>query len=380
MSHRAAAPDVRISRLETRVDGRQHRVSAEVDGVSVWFDSLDLPLRASGEAFGSAFLIPALIARRRIVIEAPVCPIWLTHQAGLVELFHRWWRLPRLAPQASPATVARVRSAKTGLCFSGGVDSFHTLLRGGRPVDWLVTAQGFDMSWQDSVRIAGVRRSLEAIASRTGARPVVVRTNLRDHPLVSRAEWERAHGGALASLGHLLDESLGTLLVSSSIQIGSHTEAWGSHWRSDPLWSSSRLQVIHCGAEVRRRQKLEAIAGEELVQQHLRVCWENLAPQGNCSRCEKCVVTMLILSELGLLNRFAVFEHDDALAARVDALPRMRQRRRSFFEASRSTLLAPEIQRAVRELVERTRSAESLTDRARRLAGRMLARVRGRAS
>jgi len=370
---------VRITGLESRIEGRLHRVSAQVDGVPIWFDSLDLPLRASGEAFGSAMLVPALTARRRMVVESPVCPIWLARQAALVELFHRWWRLPRLAPEAPPSSEARERVANVGLCFSGGVDSFHTLLRGGRPVDWLVTAQGFDMSWQDAERIAGVRRSLEAIASRTGARPAVIRTNLRDHPLVAGAEWERAHGGALASLGHLLDDSLGTLLISSSIQIGSRTEAWGSHWRSDPLWSSSRLQVTHCGAAMRRRQKLESIAGEELVQHHLRVCWENLSPQGNCSRCEKCVVTMLILSELGLLDRFTVFDHDDVLAERIDALPRMRQRRRSFLEASRSTRLKPEMVRAVRDLVRRTRSAESLSGRARRLAGWMLATVRGKA-
>jgi hypothetical protein len=365
--------DVPIDSFATTTVAGRHRASAMVDGTEVWFEST-VPLRANPEVFGSAFLIPALVGGSRLAIEGKACPIWYANVERLLDVLHRWWGTRTVAPSVNLDGAGRPKSATTGLCFSGGVDSFHSLLRSGEPIELLVTAVGFDIPLDDSVRSAALQSSLAEISGVLGIRSVEVRTNFRAHPLVLRTPWESAHGGALAAIGHALSEGMGRLVVSSSVPLRSRRKGWGSHWKIDPLWSSSDLELIHWGAESHRAQKLRALASEPLAQRHLRVCWENRAPRGNCSRCEKCVHAMIVLAECEALDRFTVFEGSETLAERIDALPRIRHLRRSFGELASSERLSPRVTRAVRELVERSRRAQSLPMRVRRFLGRRVSR------
>jgi len=94
----------------------------------------------------------------------------------------------------------------------------------------------------------------------------------------------------------------------------------GSRWDLDPLWSSSATEIVHHGADRWRAEKLREIARHEVVRDHLRVCWENRARDANCSRCEKCVRTMLTLAQAGVLEEFRVFDRSRPLAERVEGL------------------------------------------------------------
>ncbi len=117
------------------------------------------------------------------------------------------------------------------------------------------------------------------------------------------------------------------------------------------------MRIVSVGEKLSRARKMEEIAGEPLVQRHLRVCRENLAPTGNCSRCEKCVSTMAKLEELGMLRDFPVFEGPETLVHRVNALPRIGQLPRIFNAVASSEKLPPELTVALRDLVWRTRRA-----------------------
>jgi hypothetical protein len=344
------------------------RVSADVDGHAVWFESPDARLRAAPEAFACTFLIPALHRGARLELDAPLCPSWSRGAQDLLEVLHRWWGVPRLAPESAEGQVPERPDAPrgTGLCFSAGVDSFYTLLRSGERVDRLVTVQGFDIDLDDSQRMAALSRSLRKISQVTGIPSIVVRTNLRSHPLFSSVAWERAHGGPLAAIGHVLDDSCDRLLISSSVKIGDWTEPWGSHWEIDRLWSSSRMTTVDVSSDRSRTEKIVAIAGDPMVHHHLRVCWENRTSVGNCSQCEKCLATMLELADVGVLDRFTVFEGSASLVARIDALPQIRSLPRTFAALEQRARLPPDVRRAVRNLRRRTRP---LDGPGRRMAG-----------
>jgi hypothetical protein len=141
---------------------------------------------------------------------------------------------------------------------------------------------------------------------------------------------------------------------------------YGSHWSLDPLWSSSRTSILHQGQGRTRVEKLRAIAAEPLVREHLRVCWQNLAPAGNCSRCAKCLLAMLILEECGELEHSRAFEGRSELAARIDERPKNRDRYPTFDELSRSPNLDPRLAASVRALVKRSLHARRLDVRMRR--------------
>jgi len=346
-----------------------HRVVAEVDGLPIWFESGDHALRAAPEAFASAFLLPALHHRFRLVVADPLDRIWLENVARLLEILRDWWRYPAWMPEALAADTENGSApgfrSGVALLFSGGVDSFYSLLASGETPDRLVTVQGFDVELDDVTRMASVERTLRLVGEERKLRTVVVRTNLRSHPLIRNTSWERAHGGALFSIGHVLGASVSEVLISSSI--ARHRErSWGSHWKTDHLYSSSRVRLRQVGSELRRTQKIPALAGEPLARQHLRVCWENRAPTGNCSRCAKCVMTRLVLADCGALESFAVLDGPATLARDVDALPRYGDHLRALTDLAASPRLDPDVRRAAQDLLRRSRHARSLPVRARR--------------
>lgn len=354
------------------------RIAASVDGVDAWFETGDTTLRPSAEAFASAFLIPAVALERQLTVQDPVAPDFAAGPGQVLDIVGEWWGYPRLSPSFGdafrvPAQREREKgstnassaaplpapppTAATALCFSGGVDSFYSLLASGRRIETLVFVHGFDITLDDSARAESFEQHFREIAAAVGARPVVIRTNLRAHGTFRAAPWGHSHGGALAAIGHLLADDVGTLLVSSSYPY-TRPKKWGSHWELDPLWSGAGLTIEHIGAEHDRADKLAALKDEPLARHYLRVCWRNLSDQPNCSRCSKCLLTEVVLAALGVLDEFPVFEPTATLATRIDNLPSIGDPI-SFrhYEAALAMGLPVPIAGASRRLLARSRRA-----------------------
>ncbi|HEU4800537.1 MAG TPA: hypothetical protein VFS94_07890 [Gemmatimonadales bacterium] len=354
---RSKLPDVVVGIPAAEWTGSAWRITARVDDVDVWFESEELELTPAPEALVSAFLIPSLAAGRRLVSQAPLAEDFVSHLPAVMAMVHRWWNYPVLQPQV-PAVAAPVRErspAETALCFSGGVDSFHSLLRGSHKPNLLVLVQGFDVRLTDAGRITQMREMTGQVAEAVGAGSAVVRTNLRQHPLFQSERWGRDHGGALAAIGHVLPASVGRLVISSSYA-RTLARPWGSHWDLDPLWSGAGLEVEHYGEEFLRAAKIAAIAREPLARAHLRVCWCQPNELPNCSRCIKCVRTRILLSAVGGLEGFALLEGDDTLAAAIDALPPFRHAHALHqYRAALEGRVPPDVAAALRRLLARTR-------------------------
>ena len=349
---------MRIGTITAEFKSGAHRVSADVDGLPLWFESSELDLAPSPEAFASAMLIPAQAKGQPVVLQQPLDPQWRSNVNAIQQITHEWWEFDLHPPQAPDAVPgASSRAAKTALCFSGGIDSFYSLLRFPRTIDYLVTVHGFDVTLDDVGRFRMVEDTTRKIAAEIGARAVVIRTNLRQHPRFIECSWRKTHGGALAALGHLLERHVGSLVVSSSIA-NADDHAWGSHWRLDPLWSSSRLEIVYFGGDQRRSAKVGLIANEPLVRRYLRVCWENRSVSGNCSTCEKCVRTRLSLAQCGALDDFPVFDGTVTLARDLDRLRPGNVRGRVYVRLLEQGGFDPEVTRALRGFVERLNAAD----------------------
>ncbi|HET8633036.1 MAG TPA: hypothetical protein VFL88_02750 [Gemmatimonadales bacterium] len=340
--------------------GNALRASASVDGTEAWFESEDIPLGPSSEAFASAFLLAAADARRRLAVSEPVAADWAGGAAQVLETAHRWWGYPRLWPRLDTRPVAsgpQRGGERRGLCFTGGVDSFFSLLVCGGPIQYLIHAHGFDVRLEDEHRAAGMAARFREIAEATSTRLVTIRTNLRTHPAFAPVPWPRTHGGALAALGHLCAGTIDTLVISSS---GTYAapKPWGSHWELDPCWSGAGLSIEHVGAEYSRNAKLRLIAHSPLVRRHLHVCWEHRDDRLNCSRCEKCLRTRSVLAGLGVLQDFAVLDGPETLAADLDALPcvTVPSRWRRYREALADGGLSRDVSRAIERLLVRSRT------------------------
>lgn len=311
---------MRISDIRTLNRNGLSRVSACIDNVPLWFESSDAELQGIPEVYGSAMLFSSLAHNDTLCIQNSVSPKWAAGIEQLLLIFNRWWKLPILPPQAPiQETVNRTPLPATATCFTGGVDSFYTLLHSKHDISHIVFAHGFDIPLEDETRMSAFEQSMREVSQSLGVKPIVVRTNLRNHPAYSCVGWEQSHGSAIASIGYLLSNEIGTLIIPSSYTYADKYP-WGTSWLIDSLWSTERLNVLHDDATYRRTDKLKHIVNEQLVRRHLRVCHENRSPTGNCSVCEKCVRTMIAISVWARLEEFSVFDHSIPLVKRIDQL------------------------------------------------------------
>jgi hypothetical protein len=287
--------------------------------------------------------------------DAELDPVWLEGMRKLTEIYATWWGYSNECPVggARPAHVTETPRGMTGACFTGGVDSFYTLLTGTERIEALVFAHGYDIAPDDMLRMTAFERSLREVAERMGKRVILLRSNLRSHEVFSEVNWERTHGGALAALGLVLTGTLRALIVPSSYR-GDRLVPWGSHPDTDPLWSTSRVAIVHDETLAGREDKIARIVHEPIVWEHLRVCWENRAPTGNCSRCAKCLRTMVAIDAHGRLGDFRVFDRETPLDRRLDDLPRAPDRLLPFFRLLLQLPLQTRVRRAVERLVQRS--------------------------
>jgi hypothetical protein len=345
---------IRITDVSCWSGGSTHRVGALINGSELWFESPKAELRPSAEAFAGTMLLPALYTGADIEVEAPLSPVWVSNARRYLEIFGGWLKLPTVdirSPLREPGIMAR--GEKTAICFSGGVDSFFTLLRGPFENAALVMIQGFDIDIEEKDLWKAVDKTLLEVAGAVEAEPMVVKANIRKHPVFLKAPYEYSHGSALAAVGHVLD-GVGRFVISSSFHL-SQDFPWGSHWDTDPLMSSEALEVVHWGASVKRPDKIRAIVDEPLVKRHLRVCWSSKADRYNCSKCEKCIRTMLAIEALGRLGEYEVFRPERPLAETLEKMTHISTRATLYFENIVSANPGYELSGQIRDLIERSK-------------------------
>lgn len=305
-----------------RTSGNDLRVS--IDGGNFQVHSERTELELSPEALGSAFLLPAASAGRRLAGDS-IDATWLKGSSAILDLARDWWGWRADIPRFSPTHA--VPSAKgVGLAFSLGVDSFYSLFFADPRPDLLILAAGFDVPLEKRAIIAALSKSVGEVAEATGRDWTVIETDLRRHKLFRKTKWDFSHGGALAFLGHLLQERIGTLLISSSTD-QDHLAPWGTHPDLDSLWSSDSLKVKHVGHQTYRSEKLRQLVNHpvarNLIQQHLRVCYENPSRNGNCGCCHKCVLTRINLHRDAPDFHLETMPEDIPLVQAIEALPPM---------------------------------------------------------
>ncbi|WP_426572456.1 hypothetical protein [Aquihabitans sp. McL0605] len=307
-----------------------HRVEATVDGLPVRVECPDAPLVDVPEAWGSAFALPASRAGADLDLAVPVDAAWADGARRNVALAAGWWggradlvvHAPRSGRVAAVRRRARppVPAGGRALCFTGGVDSFFSLLGDAHQPTCLLYVVGFDVPVGDQSRIDHVVGLVRSVAAERGLPALIVTTDLRDHPRFAAVSWEHTHGAALAAIGHLLSATVSTLVVPPSYG-ADRLVPWGSRPDLDTGWSvPGRLVVEHGDASGHRLDRVGAIARDPLVWRHLRVCWQNVGSDLNCGRCEKCVRTMAMLAASDVLDECETFPSRRHLPAAIDAM------------------------------------------------------------
>lgn len=201
--------------------------------------------------------------------------------------------------------------------FSGGVDSFHTLMRRTRdgigPAERLthvLFVAGFDL---DPVANGAYYREVAVdyarIAASRGATLLLAETNFRKFS--TPLQWLTMHGCGVIACAHALSALVGTFYIPSTLSADlPRWPPWGTDGWTDYLLGSENLQIVHDALEATRTEKIVELAAWDEFLRSARVCLHPPAHGGNCGRCEKCRRTMVHMDIAGCLDRATTFSEE----------------------------------------------------------------------
>lgn len=288
-------------------------------GGTLWF-SVDERYRhwlvRGPEPAMAGLVFVAMALGEDLVVDEPVSPRFHYGLRQFMEFFHLW--LPLAFRPVRIVVPEHVRAScpdaqAVVCCFSGGVDSFHTLYdhlgEAGLHPDYRPThlffAHGFDIPIGNATydEIAG---EFAGLARGWNLDFVGMSTNIRQ-VLDAHVPWLTGHGSALAASALLLADGVGTFVIPSTNRHSLQFSPCGSNPITDPELCTESLGIVHYGSHRSRIQKILAIAYRAEAQRNLRVCWQNIPGVRNCGQCVKCLKVMMPLALEGVLDQFTVF-------------------------------------------------------------------------
>lgn len=256
--------------------------------------------------------------------------------------------------------------------FSGGIDSLFTLVRHSEsrsasigaviPCDLSYALHVFHRDHMAAAsKIEAESRVLKTAAQNLGIQFVPVLSNIM---VFDRVWWDAyvpvGHGAALSTIMHALSNGFGHGIIGSSHSYGTLIP-WGSSPITDPLYSSSSLEIIHDGSTYTRVEKTKAISESKAALQSINVCDHMVENEGyvNCSKCQKCLRTMITVDLLNKGSEAACpsFDWSEYTADKFGALLLKNKSEMSFaYEIKDAAYgIRPDIVAAVDQAIRRSR-------------------------
>jgi hypothetical protein len=264
-------------------------------------------LSPSGDAALALVMVPAMRLGGTLDIAGPVSSGLLTAVQQIQDVFLSWDRAGAIRPLGLQPVDVRASTNATnghaegvGCFFSGGVDSFYTLLRHREEITDLVVVHGFDIALEDARLRRALSEAAADVAQALGMRVIEIETDARQFG-ERYVTWNHYFGCMLVAIAYGLAHRLGRIYLGTG-----HTYATllpdGANPILDAPWSRGPIEIVSDGAGATRTQKVAALAAEPLAMRWLRVCWENHDRAYNCGRCEKCLRTKVALQAVGALE------------------------------------------------------------------------------
>jgi hypothetical protein len=302
----------------TRPDGARLRGTIETEGgrdrVELYFDyrAPEEFVGHSADAFAAAMLLPCMRVGEPLEVDPPLSSQMCFSLPRIRDVFHTWWpQFTRIEIRTTAGGVGSVAGRpRAATFFSGGVDSFYTLLkhRSGRgllpaPLTHVIFMRGVENRLHRAKDVDASAARAREIATAIGVETIVGESNIRTVLQRNAAflGWENYYlGSALAAVALPLSSGFACVCIPAGDSYNNPIP-WGTTALVDEMFSTEHLRLIHDGAELTRSGKLAKILewDRELVLAHLRVCLNNRGGAFNCGKCYKCVRTAVTLRILG---------------------------------------------------------------------------------
>ena len=308
-------PKMRIIASTQGDEAHQIRFGVQIGGSwrDVFFRSLcNTKLQGNFEAYLSCAILPCMKAGGTLIAEGEVSKKFLSGLEMIQDIHSSWdTSLKRVVIKGeSLRTEEPLKKERVGAFFSGGLDSFYTLLKKEETITDLIFIHGTDIKLDDTkLRMTAAKKNRE-VALHFSKNLIEIETNILPFLASCGVPWgKKGHGAALATVAHLLSSNLRKIYIPSTLSYAQMLP-WGSHPLLDPFWSSDSLELIHNGAEATRLEKVALVSKNEKALNYLRVCLRSVNSCYNCCKCEKCVQTMISLKIHNALERCTTFNNE----------------------------------------------------------------------
>ena len=253
------------------------------------------------------------------------------------------------APRSSADRRAKTGSRKAISCFSGGLDSTHTVFRESSlretprsfELGAALMVHGFDIFHEDRRTWETALGRASGIMDQTAIPLLTLKTNVR----AFNTDWPVAHGLAAASCLTLFSRKFELGLIPGTFPYNM-IAPWGTNPITDRLMGSDAFVIENNSADRNRFEKLSELADYPEVVDLLRICWQDRSRDTNCGRCIKCVMTGLMALTAGLTADFLGDGFSEEVACEaldIDAIARADwfDAQQLFREASKRGITAP---------------------------------------
>lgn len=303
-----------ISSPYTYIENGKNVISCDVitnnSTYNLWYKT-NASINQSSDIFLAASIIPSMWMNENIEIKERISPFLYSNIDKIQNILCDWY------PEANKISVNSTLgydkytdNRKVACFFTGGVDSFYTLMKHIDEIDVIIYVHGFDAWLYETEYLSMVSKHMNQVAKEMNKEIIEVESNI--HPFGDKyVNWGFQYfGSALASVAILLSSNIRKVYIGSG-KDSNNLIPCGSHPDLDYLWSTENVEIVHDGCEATRLDKIKSIIHNESALNHLRVCFDRTNGLYNCSVCEKCIRTMISLNLLGVLDKCKTFDKLD---------------------------------------------------------------------
>lgn len=308
--------DGSIIKCNVNFKGKNIIIVNEYTNISNLYDGL--------EGFVGLFIPHMIFTGDKLIVRGNLCPIFYQNMLKLREYYTSLnigdTHFNIFCESYNPKEITAKR--KIISTFTGGVDSFHTLLTNMDKIDTVLYCINYDIVEKQEELLKAQLKMVKDVAQKLGKDVITCRTNQRfilersgEINYLANTKAKQCgdlwgfflHGCAIFGHAYNLANEYHSFYMPSSVP-STANYLTGSSFHIDHLYSSSFINIVpdgHC----KRMDKIKEIIklNKDIVFEHLRVCYNNTYLRSNyhkdkkynCSHCEKCVRTYI---PIGLIN------------------------------------------------------------------------------
>ncbi len=283
-------------------------IKIKSDNYKIFFRSEKPVLSENFEALLASVILPCMsVGGGKLIVEGELSQFLASRLAMIQDTYNLW------DPSFHQVDIEKVKlvqrkaapNYRIGTFFSGGVDSFYTLLKKQEEITDIIFIHGLDIQLEYKEYREKISKSVHEVAAHFGKNLIEIETNLRDFldPFISYPKW--GWSISLAAVGHLLYPNISRIYAPEG-----HTwlDIFPTGSRFLPFWNTEAFEFLIDGLEVSRVEKVSIMSKHDIILNNLRVCHRKPDSALNCCKCEKCIRTMINLKVNDVLKRSPAFE------------------------------------------------------------------------